>query len=222
MKVLRQPATTRISHWLITGLFFLLLVTGTMLRFHIRTHLFNALSLHLAVAVGMLVAGICYFVQALANGTIARLVLRARDLPKLLPMAQYYLGRRSAPKYDGYNPLQRATYTGLLFGLAPLLALTGLAIWPHAAFAHGLAALFGGKKAFLWHFILAIGLLVFVFGHTVMVAATGFANNMRSMITGWYELNPQGARASVRGEVLVARNSLPGPQRVVRGSRSPH
>lgn len=37
-----------------------------------------------------------------------------------------------------------------------------------------------------------------------MVAATGFANNMRSMITGWYELDPQGARGSIRGEVLVA------------------
>ena len=203
-------------------MFLLLLVTGTMLRFHLRTHAFNVLGMHLVLAVGMLVAGICYYVQALATGSIARLMLRARDLPKLLPMARYYLGRCCAPQYDGYNPLQRATYTGLLFGLAPLLALTGLAIWPHVAFAHGLAMLFGGKKAFLWHFILAIGLVVFVFGHTVMVAATGFANNMRSMITGWYDLDPRSARKSIRGEVLVARSIVPEPQNAVRGSRPPH
>jgi thiosulfate reductase cytochrome b subunit len=189
MKVFRQPATTRSSHWLITLLFVALAASGAMLYFHVRPAHFNVRNIHLVMAVGMLVAGLCYYAQAVMNGTIARLILRAQDLPKLAPMAQYYLGRRPAPpRHDGYNPLQRAAYTGLLFVIAPVLALSGLALWPHAPFAHGLALLFGGRSAKLWHLIFALGLLGFFAGHTVMVAATGFLNNIRSMVTGWYRV----------------------------------
>ena len=188
MRVFRQPATTRASHWLIAAAFFGLALTGAMLYFHLRVHFLNARNLHLVMAVGMLVAATAYYMQAVMNGTIARLLLRARDVRSLVPMAQYYLGRRaSPPKYDGYNPLQRAAYTGLLFALLPLLAVSGLALWPHAPFAHGLATLFGGRSAKTWHVVFAVSLLAFVMGHTFMVAATGFVNNVRSMITGWYE-----------------------------------
>lgn len=191
MRVFRQPATTRASHWLVTLIFLVLAVTGAMLYFHVRPAFFNARNLHLVMAAGMIVAGTCYYVQAVGNGTIGRLVLRARDLSKLRPMAEYYLGLRAvAPDYDGYNPLQRAAYTGLLFAAAPALALSGLALWPHAQFAHGLAMLFGGRSAHVWHLVFALALVAFVAGHTFMVAATGFVNNIRSMVTGWYELHP--------------------------------
>lgn len=194
MRVLRQPATTRLTHGLITIAFLVLAVTGTMLHFHLRSHAFSAKNLHLLMAVGMLGVGAGYYAQALMNGTIARLILRKRDLPKLVPMAQYYAGSRSeAPEYDGYNPLQRAAYTGVLFIVAPVLALSGLALWPHVAFAHSIAMLFGGRSAGIWHLIFAISLVLFVAGHTLMVVATGFINNVRSMITGWYEVEPRAA-----------------------------
>ncbi|MBV9271955.1 MAG: cytochrome b/b6 domain-containing protein [Candidatus Eremiobacteraeota bacterium] len=188
MKVFRQPATTRASHWLIAVAFFGLATTGAMLYFHVRLPFLNPRNIHLVMAIGMLVAAAAYYVQAVMNGTIARLLLRTRDLRNVVPMAQYYLGwRASPPAYDGYNPLQRAAYTGLLFVLLPLLAMSGLALWPHAAFAHALATLFGGRSAKVWHVVFAVSLLAFVTGHTFMVIATGFVNNVRSMITGWYE-----------------------------------
>lgn len=192
MRVFRQPATTRSSHWLIALAFFALALTGAMLYFHIHPPLFNARNIHLIMAIGMIVAALCYYVQAVMNGTIGRLIVRRTDIPKLKPMMAYYLGRRATPPpYDGYNPLQRAAYTVLLFMLFPMLMLSGLATWPHAPFAHSLAALFGGRSAEIWHLFFALSLAGFVAGHTIMVAATGFINNVRSMITGWYEVASQ-------------------------------
>lgn len=159
-----------------------------MLYFHIHPRLFNARNVHLIAAIGMIVAAFCYYVQAVMTGTIARLILRRTDIPKLKPMAEYHLGRRpKPPAYDDYNPLQRAAYTGLLFVLFPLLILSGLAIWPHTPFMHTLAALFGGRSAEIWHLVFALSLAGFAVGHIVMVAATGLINNVRSMITGWYQ-----------------------------------
>jgi thiosulfate reductase cytochrome b subunit len=49
-------------------------------------------------------------------------------------------------------------------------------------------ALFAGRQsARTVHFILAFGILSFVFGHVFMVITQSFFNNMRSMITGWYK-----------------------------------
>jgi len=76
----------------------------------------------------------------------------------------------------------------LLFVIAPILALSGLALWPHASFAHGIATIFGGRSASVWHLIFALALIGFFAGHTVMVVATGLRNNVRSMVTGWYRV----------------------------------
>jgi hypothetical protein len=47
--------------------------------------------------------------------------------------------------------------------------------------------MFGGRQsARTIHFILTFGFAAFVFGHVFMVLTTGVFNNMRSMITGWY------------------------------------
>jgi thiosulfate reductase cytochrome b subunit len=70
--------------------------------------------------------------------------------------------------------------------------LSGLALSPglDAQFAP-LAAVFGGRQfARLWHFVLTLALAGFFGVHLALVASTGLANNMRSMIGGWYRLGP--------------------------------
>ena len=87
-----------------------------------------------------------------------------------------------------YNVVQKLTYLFVIFGLLPLIILTGLCMSPYLnAILPWLPAAFGGRQsARTFHFIAASGLVVFIFVHLAMVFLSGFANNIRSMITGRY------------------------------------
>jgi thiosulfate reductase cytochrome b subunit len=105
-------------------------------------------------------------------------------------MQAYYLHLRKAPPpYDVYNPLQKAAYTVAGFVVAPLIVITGLALSPGIdAIAQPLTVLLGGRQfARLWHFAAMLALLAFFAIHLFQVATQGVVNQMRSMITGWYE-----------------------------------
>lgn len=89
-----------------------------------------------------------------------------------------------------YNVLQKLTYTLVIFGLGPLVVLTGLAMSPmlDAAFPVLLTIFDGRQSARTLHFIAAFGFIAFVLIHVLMVLVSGMWNNLRSMITGWYTL----------------------------------
>ncbi len=123
------------------------------------------------------------------KGNLRDMLLRPSDVPKLWPMQAYYLKLRKTPPAHGtYNPLQKLSYTGVLFVVAPLVVITGLALSPGIdAIANPLTTAFGGRQfARLWHFAAMLLLLAFFAVHTFQVATQGAANQMRSMITGWY------------------------------------
>ncbi|HEY6450167.1 MAG TPA: cytochrome b/b6 domain-containing protein [Candidatus Cybelea sp.] len=139
------------------------------------------------------IAAVCWLawlISSAIKGNLREMVLRASDLPKLWPMQAYYLKLRKTPPLHGtYNPLQKASYTGILFVAAPLVVLTGLALSPGIdAIANPLTVVFGGRQfARLWHFAGMLALLAFFAIHTFQVLTQGVANQMRSMITGWYQ-----------------------------------
>jgi thiosulfate reductase cytochrome b subunit len=89
-----------------------------------------------------------------------------------------------------YNVLQQLAYLLVVFVLFPLMILTGLTMSPAIDSAvPQLLTLFGGRQtARLIHFVAASGLVIFVIVHLVMVLVSGVWNNLRSMITGWYDL----------------------------------
>jgi len=92
-----------------------------------------------------------------------------------------------------YNVLQKIAYTGVIFGLGPLIVLTGLSMSPmvDAAFPI-LPALFGGRQAARTiHFVACFAFIGFVVVHLTMVAVTGLWNNLRSMLTGWFTITEQ-------------------------------
>lgn len=133
--------------------------------------------------------GLFYFIYNRATGHVSQFILMPRDVPKLLPMALYYLRiRKTSPQDGGYNPLQKLAYTSVFFILTPLVMLTGLAMSPQMDVAFNwLPALFGGRQsARSVHFILAFSFAFFTLGHVMMVITTGVFNNMRSMMSGWY------------------------------------
>lgn len=93
-----------------------------------------------------------------------------------------------------YNVLQKLAYTGVVFGLGPLIVLTGLTMSPtiDAAFP-GLLTLFGGRQsARTIHFIACFAFLGFIVIHLAQVVLTGLVNNLRSMLTGWFTIREDG------------------------------
>ena len=87
-----------------------------------------------------------------------------------------------------YNVLQKLAYVGILFVVAPLIVLTGLAMSPTIDTAFPwLLTIFGGRQAARTiHFIACFSFVAFIIIHVSQVILTGFFNNMRSMITGWF------------------------------------
>jgi thiosulfate reductase cytochrome b subunit len=93
-----------------------------------------------------------------------------------------------------YNVLQKLAYLGVMFGLAPLIVLTGLAMSPtiDAAFPW-LLTVFGGRQAARTiHFIACFSFVAFIVIHVGQVILTGFFNNIRSMVTGWFTITHEG------------------------------
>lgn len=89
-----------------------------------------------------------------------------------------------------YNILQKFAYIGVIFILLPLMILTGLTMSPglNAAWP-ALLDMFGGRQsARSIHFICAFGLVAFFFVHMAMIVLAGPVNELRSIITGWYQL----------------------------------
>jgi thiosulfate reductase cytochrome b subunit len=93
-----------------------------------------------------------------------------------------------------YNVLQKLAYLAAVFVLGPLIVLAGLTLSPRmdASFPV-LLDIFGGRQsARSIHFLCATALLAFVIIHLTMVLISGVWNNLRSMITGRYDIDESG------------------------------
>ncbi len=148
---------------------------------------------HLFFAWIAIVCWIAWLVSSAIHGSLRKIVLLPRDVPQLWPMQAYYLHlRKSPPPYDVYNPLQKAAYSLVMFVVAPIVVLTGLALSPGIdAALHPLTIALGGRQfARLWHFVGMCVLLAFFAVHLFQVATQGVVNQMRSMVTGWFAEKP--------------------------------
>ena len=89
-----------------------------------------------------------------------------------------------------YNILQKLAYLIVIFVLLPMVILMGLAMSPMVnTVITGWVDWFGGRQsARTLHFVVAWLLVAFVCIHVLEVIISGFWNNMRSMITGRYEI----------------------------------
>jgi thiosulfate reductase cytochrome b subunit len=96
-----------------------------------------------------------------------------------------------------YNVLQKLAYVGVIFGLAPLIILTGLTMSPTIDTAFPwLLTIFGGRQAARTiHFIACFSFVGFIVVHVSHVILTGFFNNMRSMVTGWFVVKHEGVHS---------------------------
>jgi thiosulfate reductase cytochrome b subunit len=84
-----------------------------------------------------------------------------------------------------YGPLQKLSYSIVVFVAVPLVALTGLAMSPAVTASIPLDRLLGGyQSARTIHFAIFVSLLLFVAVHLLMVVKSGFRKQLRAMTLG--------------------------------------
>lgn len=146
---------------------------------------------HLSFALVLGFGLLAYMVASLLNRHFQRdLRIRRRELSwaHLIADIRAHLAFRfHDPEAPGdYNVLQKLSYVLVIFGLLPLVILTGIAMSPglNAAFPWVLEVLGGRQSARSIHFLAASGITLFVIVHLVLVILAGAVNEVRSMITG--------------------------------------
>jgi thiosulfate reductase cytochrome b subunit len=96
--------------------------------------------------------------------------------------------------YYRFDALQQLSYFAVVFVAAPLAILTGLAMSPALDNRFKFYQRLVGNRqiARSLHFLVMVAFLLFYFVHMVMVAATGFTNNLNGITLGVDEHNLNG------------------------------
>jgi thiosulfate reductase cytochrome b subunit len=133
---------------------------------------------------------VAFIVWAAISRHLSRILLPGRTAlrnlgPTLVHHFHLRLLRQDSDR--GYNALQQLSYLGVIFVLAPMILITGLAMSPRVdAALHWLPELFGGRQsARSIHFLVASTFVIFTVVHVFMVVLVGPVRYTRSMITGW-------------------------------------
>jgi thiosulfate reductase cytochrome b subunit len=135
-----------------------------------------------------------YLIISLINRHLRDLHVEAREIaPKHLIEEVVHHAKLQFPTGAAalkYNTLQKITYILVLFGLFPLVILTGLCLSPGVSPLTGWAIdLFGGRaSARSVHFLAASGIGLFIIVHLILVVLAGPYNEIRSMITGKFRI----------------------------------
>lgn len=140
--------------------------------------------------------GAVYALLAISGGHLRRDLAPSRqDLRRIGYSIRQHMRLRFPKGAEGkrYNVLQKLTYLAVLYLLCPLIVLAGLAMSPKLDAGYPwLLWLFDGRQsAHTIHFVCAFSLLAFVVVHLLMVLVSGVWNNIRSMITGWYDIGEE-------------------------------
>ena len=157
-----------------------------------RWHLFFALVLAFAL--------LAYMAASLVNRHIQRdLRVRRGELSPahLAEDVRDHLAFRfhDADDPGRYNTLQKFSYILVIFGLLPIVILTGLTLSPGMDAAWPwLLDLFGGRQsARSLHFLAMAGLAGFTVVHLTLVILAGAVNEVRSMLTGRWRVPEEAA-----------------------------
>ncbi len=139
--------------------------------------------------------GLVYLVHSFLTRHVQRDLAPSRGELRTIGHAIAEHARFRFPKGEEamhYNVLQKLAYLVMILFVLPVTVLAGLTMSPalDAAFPF-LLDLFGGRQsARTIHFIGASAIVLFVFVHLFMVLVSGVWNNLRSMVTGTYVIEP--------------------------------
>ena len=143
--------------------------------------------------------GAVYGLPAILGGHFRRDLLPSRSDLRQIGHSMWRHMQLRFQEGDGakhYNVLQKLAYLVVLCVLCPFIVLAGLAMSLHLDAGYPwLLWIFGGRQsARTIHFVCAFSLLGFVVVHLLMLLVSGVWNNIRSMITGWYDIGKRHVR----------------------------
>ena len=158
----------------------------------------TARNFHFFFAWLLIANGLVYLAYALASGH-----LRTNIMPRLRELRWSNIAhdivqhaRLKFPRGEDarrYHILQKLAYAGFILVLMPLVILTGLGMSPgiNAAWPW-LLDIFGGRQsARSLHWIAMNLITLFIIVHLLMVVLAGPFNEIRSMITGKFRIDPE-------------------------------
>lgn len=157
----------------------------------------TARSFHFFFAWALVINGLVYLGYSLISGHIRRDLLPtgaelapANIAHDIVSHAKLQFPKGEAAKR--YHILQKLAYGGVIFGLIPGVIFTGLGMSPgiNAAWPVILGATGGRASARSLHWIFANLILMFIIVHLSMVVLAGPWNEIRSMITGKFRVDP--------------------------------
>lgn len=200
-RVYMYQAYERFWHWLQVVAIVFLLLTGLVIH---RPDLFGAFSFRHMVTIHNVLAALLVLNAALSlfyhltTGHIRQFIPRPYGFfDDAIVQAKYYIQGifkgephpfEKSPERK-MNPLQQATYFGLLNVLLPLQVLTGLLMWGAQKWPQVANALGGLPFLAPLHTLIAWLFAAFIVGH-VYLTTTGVTplESIRGMITGWEEV----------------------------------
>ena len=150
---------------------------------------------HFAFAWLFVINGLIYVLFGVLSGHFRRDFLPTGHQLRTIGQSALDHLRLKFPKGEearSYNVLQKFAYIGIVIVL-PLMVLTGLTMSPAVDTSQPwLLALFGGRQsARSLHFIFAWSIMAFLAIHLIAILAAGPINEIRSMITGRYAIEPE-------------------------------
>ncbi len=153
---------------------------------------------HFSFDILFVLNGIAYVTLLFATGYYKRLVpVDASIFPAAASCIVSYGALHLPPAPGGYfrlDAIQQLSYFAVVFVLAPLAILTGLAMSPALDNRFKwYQRIFGNRQiARSVHFLVMVGFVAFFAVHMTMVAATGFAKNLNTITLGVNAVNLNG------------------------------
>lgn len=172
---------------------------------------------HFAMDILFVVNGALFVALSFLSGQWARLVPTTWEIvPQALSGLLLYASLQDPSALAGvsgferYNALQQLTYFGVVFALAPLAILTGVAMSP--AFDNRFRwyqRLFGNRQiARSLHFLIMCCFVLFVVVHIVMVIITGLLRNLNHITLGTDDTGAVGFWVAMAGLTVIAGLNL--------------
>ncbi len=153
---------------------------------------------HFLCVLFWVINGLFFVILLFATGQWRRILPSDWHIfPEAWSVFVHYATFHMPPEPDGYyryNSLQHLAYGSVVFLMAPLSILTGLAMSPAVDnYFSWYPRLFGGRQfARSIHFLLLLGYLGFITVHVLMVVVTDLPRNMDHIVLGTNGTSPEG------------------------------
>jgi thiosulfate reductase cytochrome b subunit len=152
---------------------------------------------HFFFAWVLILNGLFYLAYGIASGHLGKNLLPRRKELRVSNIVRDIVmhAKLKFPKGDEakrYHILQKLAYAGVVLVLVPGIILTGIGMSPGLDAAVPVTVLLGGRQTSRsLHWIFSNLMLAFIIVHLAMVVLAGPYNEIRSMITGKFRIDPE-------------------------------